>query len=544
MLKGAGRQEPVMTRAWLLLLLLAPMAGAWDGFHGDGANTGVGPDAHQIYGSEWWRVDLGAFVAADPLALDGLVIVADRDGGVTALDAVTGEQRWQHATGAAIHGTPVAASGRLFVADAKGTLLALDLQSGAVLAEANVGPTQGDLTHHQGKVFLGTEAGEVKAYTSDLDLLWTFDTAAVGTVSTWNNDTKLFVCSGLLPGKPVRGAPAVADGLVVFGGMDHHVFAVDEHGEPDGTTTIRWMSSTGDLVLAAPVLGEDRAFIASYDGTLRSLPTTQTGTDPCFGRIQVPTWSQTTARIHATPAWDGTTLVVARTDGTVQARDSAGAELWAYDAGAPVSASPVIANGTVLVGDDGGTLSWLSLANGTKLASFQADGALKSGPALLGEATFIVTENGIVSRLAPGILQLPDLVIESASYQDGALNVVVANVGAGDAPGTILSIEANGTEVDFAIVPALAAGTSTNLTLNPELPEGTEQLLLRLDPDDTVREESEANSRDVAVQEATLLDDVARGLLGLPLWVWIVAGVASLGGGGGGGFWFWWRRRE
>ena len=533
-----------MTRAWLLFLLLIPTAAAWDSFHGDAANTGVGPAEHQVYGSEWWRTDLGAFVAADPLAVDGLVVVADRDGLVTALDALTGEQRWQHAMGDAVHGTPVAASGRLFVADSKGSLVALDLQSGAVLAEATAGATQGDLTHHQGKIFLGTEAGEVKSYTSDLDLLWTFDTATVGTTSTWNNVTKLFDCSGLLPGNPIRGAPAVAAGIVVFGGMDHHVYAVDEHGEPDGTTTIRWLAATDDLVLAAPVLGADRAYIASYDETIRALPLASSGTDPCFGSILTPSWTQTAARLHATPAWDGEHLIVARSDGIVQARSATGQEVWSYDAGAPVTASPVIANGTVLVGDDGGTLTWLDLLNGSVIATYEAEGPIKNAPALLEDATFIVTENGVVTRLAPGILRLPDLVIESASYDRGILSVTIANQGAGDAPGTLLSIEANGTEIDFAIVPALAAGASSNVSAEPELPDGTTSLLLILDPDDSIREESEANTHSIEVQESSILDDVAGGLLGLPLWIWIVAGIASLGGGGGGGFWFWWRRRE
>ena len=528
-----------MKRAWLLLLLL-PSAGAWTSFHGDAQNSGLGPDSHRHDVSVWWESDLGAFVAADPIATDGLVFVADRGGTVTALDAMTGETRWSHSMADAIHGTPAAASGRLFVADAKGTLVALDLRSGAVLAEAKVGATQADITHHQGKIFLGTEAGEMKALTTDLDLLWTFETAQVGTLSVWDNVTKVNVCSGLLPGKPIRAAAAVADGAVVFGGMDHHVFAVDEHVDPDGTTGIRWLATTGDVVLAAPVIAGDRILAASYDAAIRSLQPTD-GADPCFGRIIQPTWSETGARIHATPAWDGTHLVVARTDGHIEARTASGQAVWSVQVDAPVTASPVIANGTVLVADDGGTLTWLNLANGTVITSVQLGGPIKGAPALLDDATYVVTENGIVARLAPGFLRLPDLIIESATAGPDGVQAVVANIGPGDAPSTLLSIQANGTEVDFAIVPALVAGQRTNVSSMPDWGDATELLLL-LDPDDSVREESEANEQTVAVSSAA--PAASSGLLGLPLWIWIVAGIASLGGGGGGGFWFWWRRRE
>lgn len=526
-----------MNRAWLVLLFV-PTAGAWDSFHGDSANTGQGPDAHAIYESIWWTVNLGSFVAADPLAVDGLVILADRDGRVTALDAGSGAQQWQHEMTAPIHGTPAAASGRLFVADSKGILQALDLQSGSVLAEAKVGPTQGDITHHQGKIFLGTEAGELTSYSRDLDLLWSFDTSTVGTTSTWNNVTDVTTCTELLPGKPIRAAPAVARGLVVFAGMDHHVYGVDEHGQPDGTTTMRWLAATQDVILAAPVLADDHAYVASYDTTVRAVPLSG-GSDPCFGRIQSPTWSHEAARIHATPAWTGDSIIIARGDGIVERLH--GDTSWSADVGAPVSASPVVANGTVLIADDGGTLTWLSLDNGTQLATYDAGAPIKSSPALLDDATFLVTENGQVRRLAPGILQLPDLAIQQADAGPDGLHVVIANRGPGDAPGTILSIQANGTEIDFAIVPALPAGATTNLTLDVD-PGDASTLLLALDPDDTVREESEANSQTVEVQRNAAV--ATDGFFGLPLWIWIVAGVAALGGGGGGGFWFWWRGRE
>jgi len=117
----------------------------------------------------------------------------------------------------------------------------------------------------------------------------------------------------------LAGSPGVGDGLVVVGGLEGDVLALDA-----ATGDVRWQAKVGTEVLAAPAVGQGMVLVRSIDG-----------------------------RVTAFDA-------------------SSGERRWFWEKETPSltvrgNGSPLLVPGGALIGNDDGTLSALSLANGGQL---------------------------------------------------------------------------------------------------------------------------------------------------------------------------------
>jgi len=570
-----------MHRAWrvgitLLVLLAVPSADAqWPSFHKDSRNGGSSSAPFNLYEDVWWSSSTdGAPVEASPVVEARHVVVADWDGVVRGLDADTGKERWSHTMKAKVVGTPAIALGRVYVADAGGDLVALDLETGALLATAKTGATRAPVTFHEGKVFLGNEAGEMRSYTADnLDLLWTFKVSSVYDVSSYNNVTDVTTCTGAAhPARPIRTAPAVYNGFVYFGAMNHYVYAVDEHGRPDGTTPVQWTYRTGDIVVSSPVVdpGNGRVVVASYDNHVHALPALPVGAgaDRCFGVHASPAWSYTVpgaideSRVHSTPALHKGSLYFGATNGRVYALDAlTGAKRWDFQTGGSVLSSPAAAGFTVVVGSDDGHVYWLHADDGRVLADFFAAGPVKTSPALDGASAYVTTDDGVTFRLGPPAPPRPDLLVTELTATKESLTVTVRNGGGYRSPPTVVEVTGAGDPLRLD-VPALAAGESRTMTHAVQLSPGDVSLSAVVDPADEIAEAQDANNAFEAsvrlsepVPEPTeplplpslttnATDNVTGNATagGLPMWVYTGGGGLVIAAGGGVFLWF--RRRR
>ncbi len=102
---------------------------------------------------------------------------------------------------------------------------------------------------------------------------------------------------------PFQSSAAVTDDLVIFGGHDKRVRALER-----SSGTQRWEFATKGKIDSSPVVVGQRVFIGAADGNLYEL-------DLATGR-----------------------------------------ERWRFDAGAPISASPAVAAGCLVIGTEAGTV--------------------------------------------------------------------------------------------------------------------------------------------------------------------------------------------
>lgn len=489
----------------LLAAVLAPAAQAdWAQFHSDARKTGSasGTD-YQVYKDVWWnvRVPGNTTVEASPVVAGGIVVIGGWDKVVRAFDAASGKSKWNYTMTDKVVSSPAIQSGRVYAMDVKGSLVSLDLQTGRLYATAAVGASLAPITAHEGKLFIGTEAGEMKAFdvkSSDsvITLLWTFSMTSFRTEALPSTATACVHNKG-----QIRTAAAVHDGIVYFGAMNNHVYAINEEGESDDTTRLQWFNQTGDIVLASPAVDvtNTKVHFASYDGKVRSFTITRPNPASCTAGNRVPTWTYTATdnqQFRSSPAIDGTRLYIGTNAGKVIAiTASSGTEAWTRATNDIIVSSPAVANGVVVVGSDDKNVYWLSAANGTILRQFAAESAIKSSPAIDGSRAFVASFDGTVYMFGPEIPKRPDLVVQSIAFAGGQASVVVKNAGDAASGATQLRLLRGGTFLANVNVTAIDPGQTATLTYALTIP-AAESVTVKaiIDPDGTVAESNESNN--------------------------------------------------
>jgi outer membrane protein assembly factor BamB len=532
--------------AALLLLapLLAPAATAdWASFHADARGSGFIPNStYSLYEDVWWnnKTLANAQVHASPVIKDGILITADlgspappagipaNAGLVRALDVESGRELWSYRMPGPVEGTPAIAGERVYVVDTGGNLKALNLRDGRVetSAAAGVGATLGSIREHEGKVFIGNEAGEMKAYlASSLTLLWTFSLGQGHTLFAPPAPAVPPVCTLPLTAKPIRGAPAVFDGKVFFGSMNFYVIAVDEEGRGDGTTGLLWFHKTGDVVLGAPSIdivdaNTHRVVVGSYDGKVYSFdPSPSVSSGACgpgsansYGSDNNPSWTyevpsivdattgeKQVSKVQSSPANSGNRVYVGANNGHVYGLDATNGALAWEQAGTgnalkPVTSSPAVANGIVVVGSEDTRIYWLSASNGSILKSFATKASIQTSPAVDGVRVLISATDGTTYMFGPKVPPRSDLTVASVTATPVTITVTVKNLGTDAAPAGTVRILLDGTFLEDIKVDALGAGQQQVVTHTGALAPGQHVIKASADWTNTAKESAESNN--------------------------------------------------
>jgi outer membrane protein assembly factor BamB len=176
-------------------------------------------------------------------------------------------------------------------------------------------------------------------------------------------------------------SPVVANGLVIFGSGDGHVYAVEAAGG-----ALRWRFATGNVVHASPAYADGRVFIGSWDGKLyaldaasgRELWHAQTGLDPLMANQQ---------GFQSSPAVVGDTVYTGCRDANLYAFDvSTGQEKWRFPTGMSwVISSPAVRGGRVYFAtSDSSLVHAVEAATGKPVWQQQASAYMFASPSLAG----------------------------------------------------------------------------------------------------------------------------------------------------------------
>jgi outer membrane protein assembly factor BamB len=538
---ATGHRGTMLRAAAAVLLLTAFLApatqGEWPSFHNDARHTGFVPGStYPVFVDVWWnnKTPENAQVKASPVLKDNILITASlgsplaspaNNGLVRALDAASGTELWRYKMAAPIESTPAISGERVYVVDTSGNLKALNLRSGGVEHSATVGQTLGHITLNEGKLFIGTEAGEVKAYlSSTLTLLWTFNVnEGYKVVTSYSNSTG-YQC-GSPPSsaplqaptsQPVRGAPTVFQGKVFFGSLNHWVFAVDEQGTGNLKTTAEWAYKTGDVVLATAAINnragaDPRVVFSSYDGKVYSFPTT-VSEQPC-GTLNTPAWTyevpsivdsdtgeKQVSKVHSSPAAAGDKIFFGANNGKMYGvRADNGALIWETTAGnvlQPVTGSPAVANGKVVVGSEDKNVYWINATDGKILKKFATQSAIDTSPAIEGDRAFVAARDGTLYMFGPEIPRRADLQVTAVQAVGSSLQVTVKNAGDAAASGnTSVRLLVGGTFLANVAVPKLNASETVTVTSSTPVPgTGSVQVQAIVDPDNTIVESNDSNN--------------------------------------------------
>jgi outer membrane protein assembly factor BamB len=368
---------------------------------------------------------------------DGLVYVAAHDGHLYALDALSGGERWRYDGNLVFEATPAVSDGRLYLPTSDG-LVALDAGSGSErwrfsgIAGDPLPPAVRDGVVYLGAAnfpLFGASTGRVYALDAATgaerwhhDVVAAVDTPPVVTadalyigvqqenLDNWDltfadDERGSLLCLSLADGVErwqvslphlIHSSPSVAVGLVMFGGLDGQVHAVDAT-----TGDFRWQAAIGGRVLGAPAIADGMVYAASDAGVLVGLgaltpPANPTAVTEMTGVSSDPGVGQ------EWPAFGGG---IARSgSGTASAAGPAGLpELrWQVATSRGNPSSPAVVDDTVYIGvgdtgDEGGMLLALDANTGSERWRYPIDGYWWASPAVAGDTVYTSTQRGILA---------------------------------------------------------------------------------------------------------------------------------------------------
>lgn len=296
-----------------------------------------------------WRFAAGAPVASSPAIVDGAVYFTAFDGSLFALDKASGAVRWKRRFGRDLGtmnywdfytSSPIPVGDALYVGSGDGHLYAVDRANGRTRWAFDAGARiRGTPAVNGASVVVGTMAGHVVA----VDRLsgarrWDFATDGAGyDYARKHNDTTAVVTP-----------PVIHDGVVVAGGRDGNLYAIDL-----ATGAQRWKTTHdgGSWMLSLGVQG-DTLFTGGGSALIVQAAALADGHEK---------WRfATQGAVFGAVAIAGDVLVAADLRGLVHAIDTrSGAELWRFPLGDRPFAGPLIADGAVFTASDDGVLTAL-----------------------------------------------------------------------------------------------------------------------------------------------------------------------------------------
>lgn len=337
-----------------------PAAGTWPAFARDHQNTGFSNVAGPSGGFIDWRTEVASTVAACPVVSSDGIFVGGLDGRLHALDA-GGNSRWSHNTGTAIASTAAVRDGVVMVANNDGVITAVDAVSGDELWRFEaIGTIRTALNATPYRHYFGAEdAGIYAVPRGARGFDWRYETGGAvrstpaidsGKVVAGSDDRRVYglaVDDGArdwfhVADGSVRSSPAIADGTVYIGDDRGTLWALDLF-----TGSEQWSVSLGGPLRTSPAIGENvvvlgndngRAFCVNRDGSVRWEAVLSD--DPLVS----PGIADGVAYVPGSSLW---------------ALDLAsGDELWDVSpTGNEIGDSVAIANGVAYVADDSGVVN-------------------------------------------------------------------------------------------------------------------------------------------------------------------------------------------
>ena len=282
-----------------------------------------------------------------------------------AVDLATGKKRWEYAGKSSYKTAPAVRDGRVFIGDQDGEFACFDAKTGRLLWKyATDGPIDSAANFYRDCVLFGSEdANEYCLEAAGGKLVWKFDMEdQVRCLATIAGNRGYFATCGAtlytidldkgdalskVPiDSPTGCAAALGKDRVFVGNEDNQFLAVDL---VKGAIAWRFQDRAGRCPIAPR--RPSRPTASMSDRATRSCMPLTRRRAASSGNSRRGAWSTVRRSSSASRVFFGSQ------DGRIYGLDRhSGKEVWRYDAGGKIFASPAVAGGRLVIGSDSGHL--------------------------------------------------------------------------------------------------------------------------------------------------------------------------------------------
>ena len=268
-------------------------------------------------GSFRWKYATEEGISSSPAIAEAenLVLFGSIDQLLYAVDTRVGHLSWTVPTKGPVQSSPAVAHGHVFFGSDDGNLYAARLAMGRIQWKWSGGvPIRSRPCITGDSIVVGLESGEVACVDLSGQVAWRFKAK-----------------------RAVTSSPVEHDGLVFFGSLDWHVYALDISR---GWKV--WAFRTNKPVISSPAVGDGKVFVGSVDGNLYAI-------DIASGKER---WHFTTGgQITSSPTYANGAVYFGGIDGKVYSLDGKNGHLrWSFETKGPVPSSPTVQDDVVYIG--------------------------------------------------------------------------------------------------------------------------------------------------------------------------------------------------
>jgi outer membrane protein assembly factor BamB len=296
--------------------------------------------------------------------------------------------------------SPAVVNDTVYAGSDNGVLYAIDATDAAVRWQ---GETGGEIRSspavYGDTVYVGSRDGRLYAFdVSDGSERWNFTTGngiaasptvENGTVYVGSDDDAIYAIDADTgtehwsygTGDDVGGAPAIENGVVYVGSEDGYLYAIDA-----ANGDLRWQKDVGGAVVqSSPTVVGDRIYLGVY-GTNTTIAINTTTHDIV--------WNTTLDdRVYSSPTVANGTVYVGDGGGTVHALEAeSGNTTWTNTTGAKIRSSIALANGTAVVTSTDGSVYAFSASRGIQYWRYDTGSPITASPAILNETVYVVID--------------------------------------------------------------------------------------------------------------------------------------------------------
>ncbi len=360
-----------LTSITVLLLFLnvsAQTKNSWPILRGNNALEGVTEASFPSKLNLLWSNEYTDGFKSSPVIADNLIIAASMDGFVYGID-MKGNEKWRFQSQNGFEASPLIHDKKIYIGDLDGTFYCLRLNDGKLLWKFTAdGQIMGSAN------FYVTKQKTLILFGSYDYFLYALD-ASTGLLA-WKYESDNYI----------NGAPACVDGVTIFGGCDGFLHLVDIE-----TGKLRKKIEVATYVAGSPAIKNNIAYIGDYDGRISAFDL-QTGSKKWM-------WEDKTKNLPfiGSPSVTEKYVVAGNRDKFLYCYNTeTGALLWQLNTGSRIDASVIVSRKEILSVNMRGDIQLIDIQKGTSLRGYETGEPISATPAVIDGKVIVASDNGTI----------------------------------------------------------------------------------------------------------------------------------------------------